>query len=129
MGRTEKDSAKSNSDVKWRSVKQFVATVMRFELGVVCVDLDSVLLYHEHADGISRLGRALPLGRELVKLLKQKEYKVVVLTARSGRYEHGRIHEYLRSRVFQIDRVTNRKPAADAYFDDTACRIPKNWEG
>ena len=129
MGRTEKGSAKSSSEEKWQSVRQFVATVMRFELGVACVDLDSVLIYHNHADGISRLGRALPLGRELVKLLKQKSYKVIVLTAREGRYEHGRIHEYLRSRGFQIDRVTNRKPAADAYFDDKAFRIPKNWEG
>lgn len=101
---------------------------MRLELGVACVDLDSVLIHHNHADGISRLGRALPLGRELVKLLKQKGYKVVVLTSRSGHYEHGRIHEYLRSRGFQIDRVTNVKPPADVYCDDKAFRIPKNWQ-
>ena len=100
---------------------------MRCELGTACVDLDSVLLYHDPKDGISRLGRPLPLGRELTKLLKSKGYRVVVLTARAGHYEHGRIHERLRSRGFEVDKVTNRKPAADAYFDDKSYRVPKNW--
>ena len=100
---------------------------MRCELGIACVDLDSVLLHHEHKDGTSRLGRVLPLGRELTRLLKLKGYKVVVLTARNGLYSHGRIFEYLVARGFQIDHVTNRKPAADAYFDDKAFRIAKNW--
>jgi hypothetical protein len=128
LGQKENGSTKLLSGAKWQSVKRFVATVMRFELGTACVDLDSVLLYHDHKDGISHLGRPLPLGRELTKLLKSKGYRVVVLTARSGRYEHGMIHERLRARGFEVDRVTNRKPAADAYFDDKACRIPKNWK-
>jgi hypothetical protein len=101
---------------------------MRFELGIACVDLDSVLLHHDHKDGISRLGRVLPLGRELTRLLKSKNYRVVVLTSRSGHYNHGQIHEFLRSRGFQIDLVTNVKPPADGYFDDKAVRVPKNWK-
>lgn len=112
---------------KWRSVRSAVATATRGGLGIACVDLDSVLLHHNPEDGISRLGRPLPLGRELTKLLKQVGLQVVVLTARPGLYNHGKIHEYLTSRGFEVTRVTNRKPAADIYFDDKAFRIPKNW--
>lgn len=112
---------------KWRDVQSFVATVMPTALGRACVDLDSVLLHHNPEDGTSRLGRALPLGRKLCRLLKQRGEKVVVLTSRIGLYNHGIIHERLRSLGFEVDHVTNRKPVADAYFDDKAFRIPKNW--
>jgi hypothetical protein len=37
------------------------------------------------------------------------------------------IHQYLLSNGFAVDRVTNVKPAADAYFDDKAVRVEKNW--
>jgi phosphoserine phosphatase len=100
---------------------------MRRELGIACVDLDSVLFHHEPADGISRLGRPLPLGRELVRLLKSLGWQVWVLTARPGS-QHVEILGNLQLSGFDVDCVTNVKPAADAYFDDKAYRIPKNWE-
>lgn len=100
---------------------------MRHELGVACVDLDSVLLHHNFEDDHFRLGQPLSLGRRLVKLLKFRQYRVVVLTARSGLYNHGRIHAHLLANDIPVDHVTNRKPAADAYFDDKAFRVPKNW--
>lgn len=121
-------SMKSRSAENWRSVTRFVATVMRSELGRVCIDLDSVLLHHNPEDGISRLGRPLLLGRRLTLLLRQKGFKVVVLTSRPGRYNHGMIHQYLLGKGFAVDRVTNVKPAADAYFDDKAFRVQKNWK-
>ncbi len=115
------------SKPSWQSVKRFVETVMRHELGVACVDLDSVLLHHLPEFGTSRLGRALPLGRKLTWLLHKHKFKVVVLTARPGLYNHGVIHAHLLSLGFALDRVTNVKPPADAYFDDKAFRVPKNW--
>jgi hypothetical protein len=121
------NSTKQLSAANWRSVTRFVETAIRSEAMLVAVDLDSVLLYHEPADGDYRLGRVLPLGLKLCKLLKSRGYQVVVLTARKGLYNHGRIFEHLRSRGFPVDRVTNRKPPADAYFDDKAFRVPKNW--
>jgi phosphoserine phosphatase len=99
---------------------------MRHELGVACVDLDSVLLYHEPEDGTCRQGRVLPLGRKLVQLLRSNGWRVVVLTSR-GVHQHLYIHDYLHSKRVFVDEVTNVKPPADAYFDDKAFRIPKNW--
>lgn len=119
-----KRSPKSSSGAKWQDVKLFVETVMPKELGVACVDLDSVLLYHDQADGTSRLGRVLPHGRMLVDLLR-KRWRVVVLTARV--HDLLSIHEYLHNNFVFVDEVTNLKPPADAYFDDKAYRISKNW--
>ena len=128
-------STKSRCAANWRNVKQFVETIMPFELGVACIDLDSVLLHHNSEDGISSLGPVLPLGRKLVRLLKQRGYWVVVLTSRPLNNDqpefnlcHGGICTMLRAVSVPVDRVTNVKPAADAYFDDKAYRIPKNWE-
>jgi hypothetical protein len=120
----EKLLANQTSDEKWQSVKLFVATVMPRELMLACVDLDSVLLYHEHQDHY-RLGRVLPLGRDLTWLLTGLGYRVVVLTARRPPY--FKIQKLLRDNGVWFDVVTNVKPAADAYFDDKAFRVPKNW--
>lgn len=119
-------SPKLNSDEKWRSVRFFVATVMRYELGVACVDLDSVLLHHEPEDRTFRLGRPLPLGRKLCALLELHGYQVVVLTSRPP-YQHQAIARYLKTHNFKFWCVTHVKPPADAYFDDKAFRVPKNW--
>lgn len=117
---------KSRFAENWQSVKQFVETVMPCELGVACIDLDSVLLHHWPEDGIFRLGHPLPHGIELTQLLKERGYRVVVLTARPLD-QHRRIYDYLRRWECAIDDVTNVKIPADAYFDDKAFRIPKNW--
>ena len=99
------------------------------------MDIDSVLLHHDPEDGISRLGLPLPLGRKLVELLKSRGYRVVALTSRpplndQPRWDisHAGIWTYLRMAGILIDEVTNIKPAADAYFDDKAVRIKKNWQ-
>lgn len=120
---------------KWLDVKSFVETAMPCEHGRACVDLDSVILHHNSVDGISLLGPALPLGRALVKLLKSRGYKVIVLTSRLSEVGHNarpmtkaRIARYLRLLDIPVDDVTNIKPVADAYFDDKAYRIAKNWE-
>lgn len=117
----------SRSDARWRDVQSFVATVMPRELMLACVDLDSVLLEHKHADGISHLGEVLPLGRKLVTLLKESEYQVWVLTSRPQE-QHMNILRHLQWAGFDVDCITNVKPAADAYFDDKAYRVPKNWK-
>jgi hypothetical protein len=109
-------------------VIRHVETVIRFELGIACIDLDSVLLFHNPEDGTCRLGRPLSLGRKLTWLFRRKGFKVIVLTSRKGRYKHGMIHQYLESRDFAVDHVTNVKPAADVYCDDKSLRIPKNWK-
>jgi hypothetical protein len=118
----------------WKSVSQFVETAIPSELGVVCVDLDSVILEHHHEDGTSHLGRVLPLGRKLVKLLKSRGWRVVVLTSRPPNNEqpnfwlcHAGIKTHLRTNDVPVDDVTNIKPVADCYFDDKAVRVPKNW--
>lgn len=120
---------KQRSAENWRNVTRFVETVTASELGIACIDLDSVLLFHNPEDGTSRLGHPLPLGRKLTRFLHRKGFKVVVLTSRKGRYKHGMIHQFLLSQDFVVDRVTNVKPAADIYLDDKACRVPKNWVG
>jgi hypothetical protein len=117
---------KPRSDAKWQDVKSFVATAMPRGLMRACVDLDSVLLHHEPDDGWD-LGRALPRGRDLTKLLKSRHYQVVVLTARPSD-QHASILKLLQYLDFAVDAVTNIKPPADAYFDDKAYRIPKNWK-
>ena len=118
-------STKSPFDAKWQNVKSFVATITPSAPGTVCVDLDSVLLYHG-SDWVSyRLGHPLHLGRMLTQLLAAKGFRVVVLTARTD--GHRKIFHHLRSCGFAVDQVTNTKPPAIAYFDDRAFRIPKNW--
>ena len=119
---------KRRSAENWRNVTQHAETVIRFELGIACIDLDSVLLFHNPEDGTSHLGRPLSLGRKLTWWLRRKGYKIIVLTSRKGHYQHGMIHQYLSSHVFAVDHVTNVKPAADVYCDDKALRIPKNWK-
>lgn len=113
----------------WQSVSEFVKTAMRYELGVACVDLDSVLLKHNPQDGTSRLGPVLPLGRKLVKLLKARKYRVVVLTSRPlVGMRWLKILAYLQNRDVPVYHVTNLKPPADVYFDDKAYRVEKNWQ-
>lgn len=124
---TGKGYVRPTSDAKWQDARRFVGTVMRYELGIACVDLDSVLLYHDSEESISRLGRALPLGRKLVDLLKLWGYRVVVLTARPTT-QHKRIAAHLKREGFAVDQVTNVKPPADCYIDDKAFRVPKNWQ-
>ncbi len=126
---------KSLSEESWQSVKRYVETAMPFALGVACIDLDSVLLYHNSEDGISRLGHPLPLGQKLTRLLKDRGYRVVVLTSRPPNNDqpefglcHGGICTYLKVNGFCVDEVTNVKPPADVYLDDKAYRIPKNWK-
>ena len=120
------NSMKQLCGANWQSVIRFVATVTPIA-GIACVDLDSVLLFHNPEDGTSRLGRPLSLGRKLTHLFQRKGFKVVVLTSRKGRYQHGMIHQYLASHDFAVHRVTNVKPPADVYVDDKAFRVPKNW--
>lgn len=121
--RAKPDHARNASfGMNWQSVKRYVETVMPSQAGVVCVDLDSVILFHDSAD--SRLGRVLPLGRKLINLLR-KSHCVVVLTARAK--NHQGILTFLHKNNVWVDQVTNRKPYADAYFDDKGVPIPKNW--
>jgi hypothetical protein len=113
-------------------VSQYVATATLCEPGVAAIDLDSVLLKHESADGTSRLGRPLRLGLRLCRLLKRKGYKIVVLTARPDNWPgegitFSQIKSYLYQHGFRVDHVTNVKPVANFYFDDRAVRVPKNW--
>jgi hypothetical protein len=118
----------ARSAQNWRNVIRDAATVIAIKhTGIACVDLDSVLLHHNPEDGISRLGRPLSLGRKLTWFLSKKGFKVIVLTSRPGRYNHGMIHQYLASHGFSVERVTNVKPAADCYCDDKGVRVPKNW--
>lgn len=119
----------------WKSVIDDAETAIVFKLGVVCVDLDSVILEHNPEDGICHLGQVLPLGRKLVKYLKSRGWRVVVLTSRPPNNEqpnfwlcHAGIKTHLRTNDVPVDDVTNIKPPADAYCDDKAFRIPKNWE-
>lgn len=119
------NSRKASFALNWQSVKTYVETAMPFEAGVASVDLDSVILYHQPEDGTSHRGRVLPLGRKLVQLLKDRGYRVVVLTARKN--HHQKILSHLAWYGVWVDQVTNRKPYADAYFDDKAVRVPKNW--
>ncbi len=114
-----------NSKRNWQSVVRDVETAIRSEAGVVCVDLDSVILFHSPEMGNSRLGRVLSRGRKLVELLSKK-WRVVVLTARPEK-QHQEILLHLARNGVWVERVTNRKPYADGYFDDKAIRIPKNW--
>ncbi len=118
-------SRSSNSKQNWQNVKIAAETAIRFEAGVVCVDLDSVILFHSPEMGNSHLGRVLSRGRDLVNLLSSR-WRVVVLTARPER-QHQQILLHLAKHGVWVERVTNRKPYADAYFDDKAIRIPKNW--
>jgi hypothetical protein len=118
---------KRRSAENWRNVIQSVETTTRISLGIACIDLDSVLLFHNPEDGISRLGRPLSLGRKLTWYFRKKKCKVIVLTSRPKLYEHGRIHQHLESLGFAVDRVTNIKPPADCYVDDKAIRVAKNW--
>lgn len=127
-----RNSTKQPSDAKWLAVKRFVVTAMPYELGTACVDLDSVLLHHNPSDDISHLGPVLPLGRKLVQLLKQRKYRVVVLTSRPDNWPGDgltfrEIRAYLCAYEVWVDEVTSMKPPADCYFDDKAYRIPKNW--
>jgi len=98
---------------------------VKFEAGVVCIDLDSVILEHNREDG-SRLGRVLPLGRKFVRWWQRRGWRVVALTARN--HKHQEILGYLFRNGVQVERVTNRKPYADCYVDDKALRVPKNWK-
>jgi hypothetical protein len=129
------NSRSTSCSPSWISVKRFVETATLSEPMTACVDLDSVLLYHEPADGISHLGRVLPLGRKLVKLLKSRGYCVVVLTSRPNQLNqpnfwlcHGGIRTHLLMNDIPVDEVTNVKPPANFYFDDKAVRVEKNWK-
>jgi hypothetical protein len=51
---------------------------------------------------------------------------IVVLTSRP-REQHAEIFMELLRHGFPIEHVTNVKPPAEAYLDDKAVRIPKNW--
>ena len=95
-------------------------------LGTACVDLDGVLLYHRSEWGNSLLGLVLPLGLKLCQLLNRR-WAIVVFTARP-KAQHADIEEYLKLHRVPFSDVTNVKPPADAYFDDKAYRIPKNWK-
>ena len=127
LEKKESASLRKLSVEKWRAVMLYVVTAMPHELGIVALDLDSVLLYHEHDWKARRLGIILPLGRLLSEVLHHLDYKVVVLTARA-RDQHETITRYLRQNGVFVDVVTNIKPPADCYFDDKAFKIPKNWE-
>jgi hypothetical protein len=111
----------------WLRVKKFVERELPRGPGVVCVDLDSVLIYHSTEWHDSHMGRMLPFGMKLCKLLKQCGKTIVVLTARPVDQHHVLL-EFLLYHKFPIERVTNIKPPAQAYFDDRAVRIPKNWK-
>jgi hypothetical protein len=130
LARERQENCRSESSaMNWRSVIHVAETVTAIKrTGIACVDLDSVLLHHNSEDGISHLGRPLHLGRMLTWLLSEAGFKVIVLTSRPGRYNHGKIHQYLVSQGFSVDRVTNVKPPADCYWDDRAVRVPKNWK-
>lgn len=114
-----------NLKPNWQSVRTYAEIAMPLEAGVVCVDLDSVILFHSPEMGNSRLGRVLSRGRKLVELLSKK-WRVVVLTARPEK-QHQEILLHLARNGVWVERVTNRKPYADGYFDDKAVRVPKNW--
>ena len=112
---------------KWRSVMSSAAIATASGPMTACVDLDGVLLYHRSEWGTSRLGRVLPLGRKLCRLLRAKGYKITVLTSRP-RKQHLLIWTHLLSHAVFVDDVTNLKPPATFYFDDRAVKVPKNWQ-
>ncbi len=115
----------SSFEKNWRNVTQFAETVTRHEAGVACVDLDSVILQHNPDDHF-HLGPVLPPGRKLVAWLQREGWRVIVLTAR--KHGHQKILSHLNRNNVWPESVTNRKPYADAYFDDKAVRVPKNWK-
>lgn len=101
-----------------------IKKAVRYEAGLACVDLDSVILRHDPQDG-NNLGAILPLGRKLVNWLQMNGWRVIVLTARDR--GHQQILSYLNRHDVWPESVTNRKPYADVYLDDKAVRVPKNW--
>jgi len=110
----------------WLRIKRFIERELPAGPGIVCVDLDSVLVYHNSDWGNTHVGRVLPFGRKLCQLLRGHGKRIIVLTARP-REQHHAIWNFLCARGFGVEDVTNIKPAAQAYFDDRAVRIPKNW--
>lgn len=122
-----RSSRKSPYAEKWQDVMSYAATATPSVLGCACVDLDSVILFHDTAWGNSRLGPVLPRGRELCQLLYDRKFRVIVLTARPIE-QHSNIAWHLKNHDVRFHDVTNFKPPADFYFDDKAVRTPKNWK-
>ena len=118
---------KKKFEKNWKSAILRAVIATPFKAGVVAVDCDSVILHHEPEESIRLLGPVLPAGALLVSELKKRKFRVVVLTARPERQHQDLLIHLCRNRVW-VDRVTNRKPYADAYFDDKAVRISKNWK-
>jgi DNA-directed RNA polymerase subunit RPC12/RpoP len=118
------EDASELQNKNWQEIHKFVLTKLRREAGIVCVDCDSVILYHERDEHL-KVGKVLREGRMLVNLLQKLGWRVVVLTARAKR--HQELLTYLHKRNVWADKVTNVKPYADAYFDDKAVRVSKNW--
>jgi len=95
----------------------------------ICIDFDGVIhryskgwmegkIYDEPVDG----------AIEAIKLL-QKDFEIVVLTARSslGEKRNVLIRKWLKSHGLDV-KITNIKPPAIAYLDDRAIRFQGNWQ-
>ena len=115
---------KKKSETNWQNAIRRAVTVIPFSAGCVAVDCDSVILHHDPDDGY-HLGQVLAAGAELVSQLKQRGFRVIVLTARHKGHQDLLLH--LAKNQVWVDKVTDRKPYADAYFDDKAVRVEKNW--
>ena len=111
----------------WLRIKLFVLRHLPRGPGTVCVDLDSVLIYHKSEWGNRYIGRVLPFGLKLCQLLRERGKTIIVLTARPVE-QHAHILRFLNDHKFGIDSMTNVKPVAEAYFDDRAVRVSKNWK-
>lgn len=93
----------------------------------VCVDFDGVLAqYDGWHDDPTWIGDPIPGGAAFTRMLMDKGYRVVVLTARELLTP---VEEWLYSHGFPAMEVTNRKVPAQAYIDDRSVRFTGDWSG
>lgn len=89
----------------------------------VVFDFDGVI--HSYTSGWKGAGIAqdpvVPGIQKIIKILREKGYEVVVVSARCS-YAEGieAIKQYLEDNDIIVDRVTKEKPPAICYIDDRA---------
>ena len=90
----------------------------------VCVDVDGTLARYAGWKDSDTIGDPLPGAREFMQALRDRNYYVVVFTARR---DLGMVRSWLDHHAIPCRLVTREKVPAIAYVDDRGIRFAGTW--
>lgn len=110
-------------------------TGYKMDKNIVCIDLDGTLAHYDEWKGESHLGAVIANSSKALKMLKEKNWLIIIFTTRSNKEliknflsDNDIPFDYINENPYQPENAFAGKPYADVYIDDRAVQFNGDWE-